>query len=145
MILDTTYILPIAKIDIDTDLLTLIDDGKVNLSLDNVRISMISIFELQARSAKYKLQPKLTIDAVEIINSTLKIEPFYNPSVVELADTLSHEMKDYIDCLILATAIALKEDLITEDSKIMDIRDAIKRKYGVSIFNYKEVKKLMSV
>ncbi len=142
MILDTTYILPIAKIDIDTDLLTDIDEGTVKLSLDDVRISMISIFELQARIAKYGLPPKLAIDAVEIINSNLKVEPFYSPKIIETADTLSHELKDYVDCLILATAIALKEDLITEDSKIIKMKDAVKQMHGITVLNYKDAVKM---
>ncbi|MHB1830446.1 MAG: PIN domain-containing protein [Candidatus Micrarchaeaceae archaeon] len=139
MILDTTYILPIAKIDIDTDLLTLIEEGKVQLSLDDVKISLISLFELQARVAKYRMQPKLAVDAVDIINSTLKVEPFYKSRIIEVADLLSRNLPDYVDCLILATAIALKEDLATEDSKIRKIRGAVTGEYGINIVNYKDV------
>ncbi len=138
MILDTTYILPVARIGVDTDLLTLIDNGTVNLPLDDVKISLISIFELQARSAKYKLPPKLVVNAIDIINSTLKVQPFYNPKVVELADLLSREFNDYIDCLILATAIALKEDLVTEDSKIHKKKEMIKGKYKINVLSYRD-------
>lgn len=140
MIFDTTYILPIAKIDVDTDLLTLMDEGIVKLSLDDVRVSLISLFELQARVAKYKLPAKLAIDAIEIINGSLKVEPFYNPKIIEVADSLSRELKDYVDCLILATAIALNEDLVTEDSSIREMKDIVKQKYQINIFSYKEIK-----
>lgn len=131
--------MPIAKIDVDTDLLTLINDGKVELSLDEVKISLISLFELQARIAKYRLPAKLAADAISIINSTLNVEPFYNPKIIEFADLLSRELNDYIDCLILATAISLKEDLVTEDSRLAKIREVIKQKYGINIFSYKEI------
>lgn len=136
LILDTTYILPIAKIGVDTDLLTLIDEGKVSISLDDVKISMMSIFELQARVAKYRLPPKLAVNAVEIINSSLKIEPFYSPLIIEVASELSHGLKDYIDCIILATAIALKEDLVTEDSRLLEMKDAVMEKHRIVIRNY---------
>ncbi|MDE1874311.1 MAG: PIN domain-containing protein [Candidatus Micrarchaeota archaeon] len=139
MILDTTYILPLAKIGIDTDLLTLIDEGKIRISMDDVRVSMISLFELQARVAKYKLPPKLAVDAVNIINSSLKIEPFYNPEVIEVADKLSRELSDYVDCLILATAIALKEDLVTEDSEINKKKAMIEGIYKIRVLRYRDV------
>ena len=140
MILDTTYILPVAKIDIDTDLLTLIYDGKVPLSMDDVKISLISLFELQANiSRKYKLPPAASIDAIGVIRSTLKIEPFYNPGIIKAADTVSKYLPDYIDCLILATAISLKEDLATEDTKILGIRDRVRKEYGINLMSYKEV------
>jgi PIN domain nuclease of toxin-antitoxin system len=139
LILDTTYILPVAKVDIDTDLLTLIDEGRIKLSIDDVKISLISIFELQARCAKYKLPSKFVIDAVEIINSALKIEPFYNPKIIELADLLSWELSDYIDCLILATAIVLKEDLVTEDSRIRTRKSMIKERYKINVLSYNDL------
>lgn len=139
MILDTTYILPVAKIDIDTDLLTLIDEGKVRISMDDIRISMISLFELQARVAKYKLPPKFAIDAVDIVNSNLKIEPFYNPEVIKIADELSRELGDYVDCLIVATAVALKEDLVTEDREINKKKTMIESRYKIKIFGYKDM------
>lgn len=137
--------MPIAKVDIDTDLLTLIDEGRINISMDDVSISMISIFELQARIAKYRMPAKLVTDAVDIINDTLKVVPFYNARIIEVADALSREIKDYIDCLILATAIALKEDLATEDSRLLKIKEPVKKKYDISIFNCKEAIKRYAI
>ncbi len=145
MIIDTTYLLRLSSLEIDTDLLRAVYEGATDFSIEEIGVSLISLFELQAKVAKLRLPPQLAIDAIGVINKDFRVEPFYEQTVVELADILSRKLKDYIDCLILATAIALKEDLITEDSKIIDIRDAIKRKYGISIFNYREVKKSMSV
>ncbi|MDE1855519.1 MAG: PIN domain-containing protein [Candidatus Micrarchaeota archaeon] len=139
MIIDTTYLLPLAKIGIDTDLLRAVDDGKTKLSIENVKISLISIFELQAKAAKLKVPAKFTIEATDVISTAFKVEPFYNPEIIEIGQALLGKLNDYIDCLIVATAVSLKEDLITEDSRIMKNRHYIKEKYKVDVLNYKEV------
>ena len=123
--------------DIETDLLKAIYQGETQLSIDEIGVSMISLFELQAKVAKLKLPARLAIEAIEVINNDLRVEPFYEQTVIELADILSRELKDYIDCIILATAIALKEDLVTEDSRITGIKEAVKRKYGINVFSYR--------
>ena len=142
LILDTTYLLPLAKADIEADLLMAIDDGAVDIPLSDIKISMISIFELQAKIAKNKLPARLAIDAISAINSSIKTEPFYSPKIIEVADALSRELGDYVDCIILATAIALKEDLISEDSRLHGMKEAVRRKYGINILNYRDAKDL---
>jgi len=139
MIIDTTYLLPLSKIGIDTDLLRAIDDGKTNLRIEDAKISLISVFELQAKAAKLKIPASFTIEAADVISTAFRIEPFYNPEIIEVSQALLGRLNDYIDCLIVATAIALKEDLITEDSKIMKNRRFIKEKYKINVLNYKEV------
>ena len=136
MIIDTTYLLRLASLEIKTDLLTAIDDGRIPISFADVGVSMISLFELQAKVAKLGLPPKLAIDAIDTINNDLRVEPFYTEKIIEIAALLSKEFNDYIDCIILATAIALKEDLVTEDTKINDKKPAIKEKYKINVFNY---------
>jgi len=136
LIVDTTYLLPLSKIEIDTDLLKAIEDGKVNLAVSDFSISSISLFELQAKSAKLEIPTNFTIEAIDVITSVFKIEPFYNQEVIRISYELLKYIKDYIDCIIVATAVALEEDLVTEDSKIHDNKELIKKKYGINVLNY---------
>jgi len=45
MIVDTTYLLPLAGIGVDVDLLGAVVEGRARLSLDEVSVSLISLFE----------------------------------------------------------------------------------------------------
>jgi hypothetical protein len=54
LILDTAYILPLAKIGVDTDVLLAIAERKTDLVISEMGISLISIFELQAKAAKLR-------------------------------------------------------------------------------------------
>lgn len=139
MIIDTTYLLPLSRIDIDTDLLKAIDEGKVNLDLYSIKINMISIFELQAKAAKTKIPTNFTAEAIDAINTIFKVEPFYNPEIMKISYSLLEYLKDYIDCIIVATAVVSGEDLITEDSRINYNKKFIKDKYKIDITNYKEL------
>ncbi|MDE1824021.1 MAG: PIN domain-containing protein [Candidatus Micrarchaeota archaeon] len=139
MIIDTTYLLRLSGIEINTDLLRAIDDGKTTLSFDELGVSQISLFEIQAKVAKLRLPTSLAIDAIKAIRSSFRVEPFYNPEIIEVAYTLSQQFKDYIDCVIVATAVVLKEDLITEDTKINNSKRMIKERYKINILNYKEM------
>ncbi len=139
MIIDTTYLLRLSRVGINTDLLGGIEEGKVPLSFEDICVNSISLFELQAKAAKLKLPPKLAIDAINVINSDFRVEPFYNPKIIKIASLLSGEFSDYIDCIILATAIVLKEDLVTEDTRINAKRKMIAERYGIKTVSYKEL------
>jgi PIN domain nuclease of toxin-antitoxin system len=139
LIIDTTYLLPLSRIGIDTDLLKAMEENKIKLDLDDFSISSISIFELQAKAAKLEIQTNFTVEAVEVIDTVFKIQPFYNQKVIKISYELLSYIKDYIDCIIVATAIALGEDLITEDSKIHDKKELIKKKYKINILNYHDL------
>lgn len=139
MIVDTTYLLRLSSVEISTDLFRAIDDGRTTISFKELGVSLISLFELQAKIAKLRLPPKFATEAIEVINNDFRVEPFYNKSIVETADTLSRRLNDYIDCIILATAIVLKEDLITEDSKIRKLKGFIEKEYGIHVLSYEEV------
>ncbi|MEM1574539.1 MAG: PIN domain-containing protein [Nitrososphaerota archaeon] len=139
MILDTTYLLPLARIAIDTDLLEAIVKGKTNLKLSEISISLISLFELQAKAAKLMIPAKFIIEAIKAIFTTFRVEPFYKPEIIEVSCKLRRTIPDYIDCVILATAIVLKEDLITEDSLILANMEIIKSKYNIEVLSFKDV------
>ena len=139
MILDTTYLLPLARIEIDTDLLREIAEGRTKIRFEDIIISQISIFEMQAKAAEFGIPPPCVIEAVEAIEKPFRIEPFNRPQIIETSFNLRKEINDYIDCIILATAITLKEDLITEDTLILKRKQSIKKKYNIDILNYKTI------
>lgn len=59
MIIDTTYLLPLARIGVETDLLRAVVEGRVrrDVSLRNLKVNLISLFELQAKAAKLGVPP----------------------------------------------------------------------------------------
>jgi PIN domain nuclease of toxin-antitoxin system len=139
MILDTTYLLPLARIEIDTDLLKAIADGKINWRLEEITVSLISIFELQAESAKLMIPTNYVSEAIEAIFKTFKVEPFYKPEIIAASFEIRRLIPDYLDCVIVATAVTLKEKLITEDSLILSEREELEKDYGISIQSYEDV------
>lgn len=141
MIIDTTYILPLARISVDKDLLKASVDGNAALNLDDVTVSLISLFELQANAVRLTVPAKHVAEAADTILKALKVEPFYNPEVLEASFELRKIIPDYIDCVILATAVSLKEDLVTEDSRILAKRTLIKQVYGVRVMSYDDIVK----
>ncbi len=42
-------------------------------------------------------------------------------------------LPNYIDCVILASAISRKTDILTEDSRIISLKDHINSQYGISV------------
>ena len=144
MIVDTTYLLPLARIDIETDLLWALAKKKIpmnRLSFEEIQINSISIFELQAKAAKLKVSPEYVLAAIEEISKSFTVEPYYSPNVVRRAFELKSVLSDYIDCIIVASAIELKTDLITEDSRIRKSRKRLKEKYGIEILTFREILK----
>jgi predicted nucleic acid-binding protein len=139
MIIDTTYLLTLSRIEVDTDLLKAIAEGKTKIGFEDLTINNISIFELQAKAAKLGIPPDHVTEAVEAINKTLRVEPFDKPEIIETSFKLRKDIQDYIDCIILATAITLKEDLITEDTLIIKNKQKIKDIYGIDVLSYKEI------
>ncbi len=141
MIIDTTYLLPLARIGVETDLLRAVVEGRVGrgVSLQDLKVSLISIFELQAKAAKLGIPPRDVAEAVNVILRSFQVIPFYKAEVIEAAQKLRRVLTDYIDCVIAATAIALRENLATEDQDILAHREELEEKYGIRIFNYQNL------
>jgi len=133
--------LPLAQIAVDTDLLAAIGKGKVDLRLDDIAVSLISVFELQAKAAKLNVPPKSVTRAVDAILSAFPTVPFYQPEIVEIAYKLKKDISDYVDCIIIATAISSKEDLVTEDSLVTHHKEALSRAYGLRVLSFKDFTK----
>jgi predicted nucleic acid-binding protein len=141
LIIDTTYLLPLSRIQVNTDLLLAIAEDKVvdGISFENLATSSISIFELQAKAAKLRVRPEYVSEAISAIGENFRIEPYYSPGIIRTSFELRAMIPDYIDCIILATAIELKEDLVSEDSKIVRKRELLKEKFGLAVLTYTDL------
>jgi PIN domain nuclease of toxin-antitoxin system len=139
LILDTTYLLPLAQIAVDRDLLAAIAKGKVDLKLEDVSVSLISVFELQAKGAKLRVPAKSVVRAVDAIMSAFRVVPFYEAAVIEAGQKLRKTVSDYVDCIILATAVTIKEDLITEDSRILEKRRKLLEEHGLKVLSFQDL------
>lgn len=88
--------------------------------------SEISTFELSAKGTKYVNEGKLDInDLIHgmntlIYNSNVQVLPYYYSDIQSLSTEFRKSHSDFIDCLILATAINYAELLITMDEIIKE-------------------------
>ncbi len=126
MVLDTPYFLPAIGISVKE-----ISTEDVLSSLtksSDPALCQITIFELCAKAAKYVSEGKLEtrrayrgIQAVTEDESIKKLDPYEN-GTLSVAFKLREMLGDFIDCLILATAISQADVLLTEDRSIHDLR-----------------------
>lgn len=125
LLLDTTYLLPIVGIAIKD----LQKDALVKLAAEGNKISIseISLFELSAKAAKFvankELLPERVIRGMRALVSDEAIEKISanNSNVLLTAFACRTWMTDFIDCLILSTALTYCDALITEDNVIHNL------------------------
>ncbi len=141
MILDTTYFLPIVGVGIKPNILKACLEGRAKFSIGDIKLSLISIFELQAKAAKLGIKAERVIKGIRAIFQIFNVVEFYRPSIVRISSELRKDLPDYIDCVIVATAATLGEDLLTEDGLIHDLKGKIEKKYRIRIYSYKDVLK----
>lgn len=143
MIIDTIYLLPLTRIKVKTDLLRAIAEDRLREKIDfsDLKISLISIFELQAKASKLGIPPKYVCEAVNTTLKVFNVVPYYREDIISVSHELYKQMHDYIDCIILATAITLDENLVTEDGIIHNIKDQIEKQYKIKIFRYIDLAK----
>lgn len=139
MILDTTYLLPLAGVAVDTDLLAAIAREEVDLRLRDIAVSLVSVFELQAKAAKLNIPAESTIKAVRAMFAAFRVEPFHKSEIIEVSYELRKIIPDYVDCVIVATAIVLNDDLATEDSLILASAEAISKKHGIHVLRSRDI------
>ncbi len=126
VLLDTTYFLPAVGISIKE----LSKDAmiKLNTKGHEIAISRISLFELSAKGAKYVVNNELSPERVALgIRAILYDDIIEKMStddskVILTAFTLRSLMVDFIDCLILSTALNHCDALITEDQDILNLK-----------------------
>jgi len=141
MILDTTYFLPMVGVEIEPDILRACLNGRTKFSIDDVRLSLVSVFELQAKAAKLGVGAERVVKGVQAILQVFDVIEFYRPDIVRVSFELRKRLPDYIDCVIVATAISLGEDLLTEDRLIHGLKDDVEREYGIRIYSRKDMLK----
>ena len=127
LLLDTTYLLPAIGVSIKG----LPEDAPIKLISSGHQISMsdITIFELSAKGAKHITLGTLTAERVSrgiralVYDDRIERIPIHDSSVLLAAFKLRRMLSDFIDCLILSSAINRNDILVTEDGDIHDIRE----------------------
>lgn len=130
ILLDTTYLFPIAGIKvrgIERDALE-----RASGVGHHLFISEMSLFELAAKGAKLVGDGSADAQRLEqaiqsiVRDETLwKVGP-YEKGVIPLAIALRRHNPDFIDCVILASAVLTCEILVTEDELLLRSREIIK-------------------
>ncbi|HUT81226.1 MAG TPA: hypothetical protein VMZ29_08485 [Candidatus Bathyarchaeia archaeon] len=126
ILLDTTYFLPFIGITIegmDPLLVQKMAAGNGN----QVQLSEITLFELAAKGAKIATDTVLTYQEVVRGLDTLRYDKRLhiqswtsNPTILELAYAFRAFHADFIDCLILATAVCSSEIYATYDDEVFN-------------------------
>jgi len=126
LLLDTTYFLPAIGISIKE----LPNDAPIKLIAKGHQISIsdISIFELSAKGAKHITDGTLTPERVTrgikaiIYDDTIETIPIHDNNLLLTSFKLRRILNDFIDCLILSSAINQCDALITEDNDIQNLK-----------------------
>jgi len=126
LLLDTTYLLPAIGVSVkglpEDALIKLIGKGH------QISISDVTIFELSAKGGKYITAGAITAERVSRgIRSVVHDEriarvPIHDSSVLLTAFNLRRTMSDFIDCLIVSSAINRNDILVTEDEHIQNLK-----------------------
>jgi PIN domain nuclease of toxin-antitoxin system len=130
LLLDTTYFLPTIGVSIKEmqkdALLTLI------AKKHQIAMNQITIFELSAKGAKYIKEGQLLPERVTrgisaiIFNDDIDTILMHDTSILLTSFKLRKMLSDYIDCLILSSAINRCEAIITEDKEIQSLKQDAK-------------------
>jgi PIN domain nuclease of toxin-antitoxin system len=126
LLLDTTYFLPAIGISIKE----LPNDGPVKLIAKGHQVSIneISLFELSAEGAKHVIDGTLTPERVArgikaiIYDEAIETIPIHDNNLLLTSFKLRRTLNDFIDCLILSSAINQCDALITEDDDIQNLK-----------------------
>ena len=126
LLLDTTYFLPAIGVSVKQ----LPKDAPLKLIAKGHQISIsdISIFELSAKGAKHITNKALTPERVTkglraiIYDDTIETISIHDRQTLFTAFKLRSILHDFIDCLILSSAINQCDTLITEDNDIQELK-----------------------
>ncbi|MEM2987834.1 MAG: hypothetical protein QXK26_02180 [Candidatus Bathyarchaeia archaeon] len=125
LLLDTTYFLPLIGIAIKN----LPADAIIRLirKEHQISISNITIFELSAKGAKYVASGIIPPEKVSrgiralIYNETIKVIEIHETPILHTAFKIRNIISDFINCLILSSAINQCDALVTEDTDMQTI------------------------
>jgi len=117
---DSSYFFPLIKVKVEKSSPEIISLIHQRESIE-LQFSSITLFELSAKGARLIKEGKLTVnDVVDGITALISwrnislIEP-WNGEVQRLAFDFRLDHSDYIDCLVLASAIIHANVLVSED------------------------------
>lgn len=124
--MDTTYLLPAIGVSIKG----LPKDALVKLMQKGhqISISNISVFELSAKGAKHVATGTLSAERVTrgiraiIYEERITVVPMHDSSVLLTAFKLRRLLSDFIDCLILSSAMNQNDAIVTEDKEIQNLK-----------------------
>jgi len=126
LLLDTAYLLPAIGISIKglpvDALIKLMGEGH------EISVSDISIFELSAKGAKYVNQGTLPAERVIrgiraiVHEEKITMIPIHESGLLQRAFQLRNLLSDFIDCLIISSAINCCDVILTEDADIQDLK-----------------------
>ena len=126
VLLDSSYLLPAIGISVkglpEDALIRLIKRGH------KVSISDITIFELLAKGTKYITTGTLTPERVcrgiraIVYDDRITRIPIHDSYVLLTAFNLRRILNDFIDCLILSSALTQNDILVTEDLNLQKLR-----------------------
>jgi len=125
ILLDTTYFLPVIGISVKNFPRNIV--VKLINKKCTVLISEITLFEILAKGAKYAasnfLRAEKVIKGIRSLLYDDKVHkiPIYDTYVLLTALELRKLLRDFIDCLILSTAINYANILLTEDEDIHEL------------------------
>ena len=125
--MDTSYLLPAIGISVkdfpqDAPII-LIGEGH------QISISDITIFELSAKGAKHVALGTISADRVSrgiraiVYDDRIERLPIHDSSILLTAFKLRTILNDFIDCLILSSAINQNNILVTEDEDIHHLKE----------------------
>ena len=125
LLLDTTYFLPAIGVSIKE----LPNDAPIKLLAKghHISVSYITLFELSAKGAKYvnngMLLPETVAEGIRAIVHDDEIEtiPIHDSKLLLTSFNLKNALTDFIDCLIVSSAINYCDALITEDNDIQNL------------------------
>lgn len=122
VLLDSIYLFPLMGVrvrGVDPELLLELRP------LHGLMVSVVSLFELSAKGAKYVVQGVLEpVDVAQGIQSLsmdadiAKIS-FISSGILGFSFRLRESLGDYLDCLILSTAVNEADVLLTEDETLL--------------------------
>ena len=124
--MDTTYLLPAIGVSIKG----LPKDALVKLMQKGhqISISNISVFELSAKGAKHVATGTLSAERVTrgiraiVYDERITVVPMHDSSVLLTAFKLRRLLSDFIDRLILSSAINQNDAVVTEDKEIQNLK-----------------------
>ena len=125
LLLDTTYFLPAIGVSIKE----LSKDAPIKLLAKghHISVSHITLFELSAKGAKYvnngMLLPESVAEGIRAIVHDDEIEtiPIHDSKLLLTSFNLKNALTDFIDCLIVSSAINYCDAIITEDNDIQNL------------------------